>query len=163
AGVAGGPSWPWLFQHPNVVWRIANRLNHTGTFSLDGRNVDGIELWLFWIGEAALLIGLTIAIPVWLLRNAAFCEVCGSWCKLRRDVARVHYFDEELVREHMEAKDFEYLIRLGAAGKITPKHFRIDLQSCPRCSATNLLTVSRIKVSYHNGHPIERVWRVVDR
>jgi hypothetical protein len=110
-----------------------------------------------------MLIGSTIAIPVLLLRRAAFCEQCGAWCKTSKEIARVHHFDEELVREHMEEKDFEYLVRLGPAAKTTPIHFRVDLQTCPRCPNTNLLTINRIKVSYHNGQPIERATRVVDR
>ena len=63
----------------------------------------------------------------------------------------------------MEQKDFEYLVRLGPAIKTTPLHLRVDLQCCPQCPNTNLLTINRIKISYHNGNPIERAKRVVDR
>jgi len=155
---------PWqLAQRPLAVWDTALRLNRVGTFTLNDRPVDGIELWIFWILEAAGLIDATIAIPVLLLRDAAFCEHCGSWCKTTKEIARVQHFDEELVREHMEQKDFEYLVRLGPAIKTTPIHLRVDLQSCPGCPNTNLLTINRIKISYHNGNPIERPKRVVDR
>jgi hypothetical protein len=155
---------PWqLAQRPLAVWNTALRINRVGTFTLNDRAVDGIELWIFWILEAAGLIGATILIPVLLLRNAAFCEQCGSWCKTTKEIARVQYFDEELVREHMEQKDFEYLVRLGRATKTTPIHFRLDLQSCPGCPNTNLLTINRIKITYHNGNPIERPKRIVDR
>ena len=155
---------PWrLFQRPWAVWRVAQHINATGTFTLNGSDVTGVELWLFWAGEALLLIGATIAIPIAMLRKAAFCETCGAWCRTSKDIVRVQHFDEELVREHLEAKDFEYLIRLGPASKITPVHFKVDLQHCPRCKETNLLTVSRVKVSYYNGRPIETAKAVVDR
>jgi hypothetical protein len=155
---------PWqLAQRPLAVWDTALRINGVGTFTLNNRPVDGIELWAFWILEAVSLIGATVAIPVLLLRDAAYCEHCGSWCKKTKEIVRVQHFDEDLVREHMEQKDFEYLVRLGPAVKTTPIHLRVDLQSCPGCPNTNLLTVNRIKISYHNGNPIESARKVVDR
>jgi hypothetical protein len=108
-------------------------------------------------------MGATIAIPIAMMRGQAFCENCGAWCQRNKDVARVQHFDEELVREHMEEKDFEYLIRLGPATSDTPKHLRVELLTCPRCAQTHLLTISRINLQYVNGRKAENAKPVVDR
>jgi hypothetical protein len=161
---AGRGLSPWfLSQRPWIVWRYALRINLVGTFTLNDRAVTGGELWAAWIGEAVLLIGATIAIPILRMRGQAFCENCGAWCKRNKDVARVQHFDEELVREHMEEKDFEYLVRLGPASKGTPVHLRVELLSCPRCGQTHLLTVNRISMKYINGQAHEDAKAVVDR
>src|SRR4051812_38290051 len=161
---AGTPLSPWrLFQRPDLVWRYALRINGIGTFTMNDRAVTGGELWAAWIGEAVLLVSATIAIPILMMRGQAFCESCGAWCKRNKDVARVQHFDEELVREHMEEKDFEYLVRLGPASKHTPQHLRVELQSCPKCAQTHLLTVNRINIKYMNGQPHEDATAVVDR
>jgi hypothetical protein len=109
------------------------------------------------------MLAAIVGIPFTFLRNQAFCEACGSWCKTSKAVARVQHFDEELVREHVERKDFEYLVRLGPAEEATPVHLRLDLQDCPRCPQTHLLTVNRVTVSYNNNARQESAKKVVDR
>jgi len=161
---ASRPISAWrLSQRPGLMWRYALRINEVGTFTLNDRAVTGGELWAFWIGEAFLLIGATIAIPIAMMRGQAFCENCGAWCKRNKDIARVQNFDDELVREHMEEKDFEYLVRLGPATINTPVHLRVELLSCPKCKQTHLLTVNRINIQYVNGRRAENAKPVVDR
>jgi len=49
-----------LAQRPGAVWNTAVRINDVGTFTLNDRAVTGVELWVFWIGEAIALIGCTV-------------------------------------------------------------------------------------------------------
>jgi hypothetical protein len=160
----GRNATPWhLFQRPAAVWRFAQAINEEGTFTQNDKPIAGTELWIYWVGEALLLIGTVFAIPFALLKGRALCESCGKWCTQAKAVARVQPFDDDLVRDHMEQKDFEYLVRLGPASEVTPVHLRVDLQTCPKCDQTNLLTVNRVKVSYHNNARIENAKPVVDR
>jgi hypothetical protein len=154
-----------LFERPNVIWNIARDINDTGTFTMNDRPVTGGELWAFWALESVLFLGLTMFLPIRLMRDAAFCESCGHWCKKHEGVVRLATAaDEETLRQRVEAKDFPYLLALGGASRSDPLHIRADVYDCPNCPNTNLLTVSRCTVTVGaNGQRSEKARKIVDR
>ena len=156
------PAWE-LFTRPNAVWSLAQLFNEEGTFMLRDRPVKGTELWLAWGIEALSIVGCTLFIPLLTLRRMAFCESCGSWCEKRKNLARVRALDEDLLREHVENRDFGYLSRLGPPEENASVFHSIELFRCPKCGQTNLLTVNRVTVTYTNGQRAENAKPIVDR
>jgi hypothetical protein len=154
-----------LFQRPWVIWNLARDINETGTFTMNDRPVTGAELWAFWAGESVAFLALTMFVPIRLLRDAAFCESCGRWCKKTEGVVRLATTaDEETLRQRVEAKDFDYLLALGGASRTDPVHIRTDLYDCMNCPNTNLLTVSRVTVTISaNVQASEKAKKIVDR
>ena len=152
-----------LFRRPRAVWSLAQLINEEGTFMLRDRAVKGTELWLAWGIEALTLVGCTLLIPLLTLRRMAFCESCGSWCEKRKNLARVRALDEDLLREHVENRDYDYLSRLGRPEENAPVFHSIELFGCPKCGQTNLLTVNRVTVTYTNGQRAENARPIVDR
>ena len=160
---ASAPPVSEMAADPHAIWRVAVAINREGTFTLNDRPVNGVELWLGWACEGLILIGFTAGIPLALMRDLAFCENCRIWTRRQKGIYRVNHGDEDVLREHMENKNFDHLAKLGLSDAATPVHLRVDLHACPRCDQTNLLSVNRITIGYSQGNRRESVKKVVDR
>ena len=154
-----------LLTKPMGVWFLANRINEVGTFGI-GRGDDMIKgpfLWLLWLVEAAVILGVATVVPYRMLRRQAFCESCQRWCRNREGILSVGPGDEDRLRARLALKDLSALEELGAADMNAPRRLRVDLQNCPACDQMHLLSVSRIDVGIKDGKPVEKVRPIVDR
>jgi hypothetical protein len=159
-----------IAQRPRGVYELAAFLNTRGTFSLRGRVITGVELWIAWGIEALTLVGATALIPIRGLREQAFCENCQAWTRRQRGVLRLGHGDEDTLRRHVEAKNFDHFVRLGLVDRDRPVHLRVDLFDCARCDQTHLMSVSRVTVPYNGKNQrqesattvLDRLWLSAD-
>ena len=156
------PPW-WLFPQPNVVWEIARFLNEQGTFSMRDRPVNGGELWAFWAGEAAMILGCTLLVPLTFLRKLAFCEECQSWCESSGPLVRFQGGDEQTLRQRVLSKDLDHLATFDLPSADDDVFHGVELTSCPKCRMTNLLTLNRVKVGFANGERTEKAKPIINR
>ncbi len=154
-----------LFRQPNDIFLIAQGVNQEGTFSLSSSGaVKGTELWACWGFEALIIAGCTALIPIAMMRDLAFCETCSRWCGNVKGVLRLQPTNEDLLRERLETRDIKHLLGLNRANSETPTHLRVDLDSCPSCKETRLLSVSRVAVAYNNkNHRNESAKKIIKK
>ena len=166
---AGEPMSPraiWeFFRRPNAVFDLAKHINVKGTFSLSSSGaVNGTELWLCWGFEALIIAAGAALIPIAMMRDVAFCETCSRWCGNVKGVLRLQPTNEDMLRERLEARDVKHLLSLDRANSETPTHLRVDLDSCPACKETRLLSVSRVAVAYNNkNHRSESAKKIINK
>ena len=154
-----------LLVRPDGVWFLANMINQTGTivFGSTETPIRGPVLWLLWAVEAAIVVGIASQVPVRMLRHLAYCEPCERWCDRHQGVLSFRYGDEAALRSRLERKDLAVLQELGQADMDAAQRFRVDLDNCPQCQHTHLLSVFRVDVTYQKGNRQEKAVRIIDR
>jgi hypothetical protein len=154
-----------LLMKPSGVWFLATEINHVGTFGIGGGNdmIKGPFLWILWLVEAGVVLGVATVVPYRMLRSWAFCESCQQWCRTREGILSVGHGDEERLRARLALKDLSALEELGPADMSAPRRLRVDLQNCPACDQMHLLSVNRVDVGIKDGKPVETVRPVIDR
>ena len=154
-----------LLARPDAVWGVATMINHTGTivFGTEETPIKGPLLWVLWVVEAGVVVGIGSQVPVRMLRHLAYCEPCERWCGRHQGVLSVGYGDEAALRSRLERKDLAVLQELGHADVDAARRFRVDLDNCPQCQDTHLLSVFRVDVTYQKGNRQEKAVRVIDR
>jgi hypothetical protein len=131
---------------PTIVWGLVQTINQAGAWTIFGLTPTGFLLWILWLGESVLILVPAAMLPLRLVADP-FCEHCNSWCALDQGVARLRASPGPDLKRRMEAKDLEYLERLGRVKPGASEWLRLDLHSCPHCDVTNTLTVKAVTVS----------------
>ena len=155
-----------LLTKPNVVWELATEINQYGTFGMaKGDPIRGAFLWVLWMIEAGVVLGVASVVPYRMVRRLAFCESCQKWGRNREGILSVAPApDEDRLRARLALKDLSALEELGPADMNAPRRLRVDLQNCESCNQMHLLSVYRVDVSYDkNGHRTDKARPLVDR
>lgn len=142
------PTLLQLFSSPSSVWDIAWSINDTGWFTLfrSKTNLSGIILTLFWIAEAAVVIGITVVIPLGFVRGRVFCEDCNVWCNERKDLARFGLTSNPEVKKRLAAGDLAALGELPTEEVLLHQpYIRVDSQRCEGCNATAAFSATEVK------------------
>ena len=142
-----GPTLFQLFSSPRAVWNIAWGINETGWFTLFHSNtqLSGIILTLFWIVEAAIIVGITVIIPLGFVRGHVFCEDCSVWCKEKKDLARFGFARSPEVKQRLVDGDLTALVELPTEEVLLNQpYIRVDSQSCEQCKGTAAFSATEI-------------------
>jgi hypothetical protein len=140
-------SYRALVMHPMLDVRLIQFVNRTGTWrmQLDARNVAGPLLLVFWIGEALIIVGGGVAIPINVLYSGdPVCKECGSRCKRVPNLPRFAVDRQVEFLEIMDRRDFDKITPFPAARSSDDPELSPRLMSCPKCRTMNVLTVNRI-------------------
>jgi hypothetical protein len=132
---------------PDMLWGAINRVNEVGPWKIGSSTVSGGFLWLVWAIEAAIILGATILTAVATASATPFCEACQSWCDKTDRLMLVADAEADELKRRMEAKDFDYLKRLGAKPDSQREWVNVSICHCPACGQTNTLTVRRERLT----------------
>jgi len=142
-----GPTLFQLFSSPGVVWSVAWEINETGWFTLfrSKTQLSGIILTLFWIVEAAIIVGATVIIPLGFVREHVFCEDCSVWCKEKKDLARFGLARSSGVKQRLTEGDLTALGELPTEKVLLHQpYIRVDSQRCEQCNNTAAFTAKEV-------------------
>jgi len=130
-----------LMQKPQALWDIIKVINQYGTWgSSKDSMTTGVELWLIWLGEAAVVLLISTVISAEIIKSQPFCEVCKLWCSASEKLVLSAADDPAPFRRAVDTGDFTFLQKLGPGNdKIT--HLHAHLHSCPSCGTLNTLTL----------------------
>jgi hypothetical protein len=135
-------SWMKLAKSPGMLWGLICAINQDGTWSLGSDPVTkGTALWAFWLGEAALVIGLAVIIQIKILSLHAFCERCERWGSYGAKIALAPPQNLTQLKLQLEAGDLRTLESLGPASP-GADHLSAKLDSCPQCQQLNTLSLT---------------------
>ncbi len=136
-----------LILDPHLLWIAIRKINQVGTWGYGSLVPTGIVLWAWWGIEALMMVGAAMVAGAIMLSGEVFCEMCEEWCKKAEGACTVKSADRAEMKQRMEAKDFGYLEKLGAAEPGATAWVTLDILTCPTCRATNTLSASSKKVS----------------
>ncbi|MBI1827596.1 MAG: hypothetical protein HYR83_14565 [Planctomycetes bacterium] len=78
-----------IWAHPRAIWEFAKVVEATGWESISGRVHNGWAMWLFWAGEAILIVLCVTWLAPFAIVNRVYCERCGRWAKVFTPLARL--------------------------------------------------------------------------
>jgi hypothetical protein len=70
------PSLLAMFLSPGALWEVMGSVASTGWFEIKGSTPSGLLLWLFWLAEAAIFVGVCAFASVG-AGAVVWCEACG--------------------------------------------------------------------------------------
>jgi len=147
---SGGGTVPLLdaLTDPSALWSFIKDLNETGWYSKGYSKSQATEkggiLWAAWAGEALLAAGLTPGCAVFLWRVEVYCEVCGVWCSVKRDVAKRKAGSAPALEARIKEGDLTALEGLPVAADEKETCYRVDQNLCPQCGNTGTYRVLKI-------------------
>jgi hypothetical protein len=142
-----GITWARLARHPRGVWYMMKLINRYGTWTFDNGKTPttGWQLWVVWAIEAALVIGIGIAVTIFVQRLHPYCETCGQWCRRTARLYLAPVADVLQLKGQVEAKNLQALEGLGPGSK-RGDHTHIELDSCSTCGQFHTLSVGQVTV-----------------
>jgi hypothetical protein len=143
--------WTVLAQRPGKLWNVICLINQHGTWGLSsGSTTNGWELWVVWLLEAALVIGVAVFSGLGVLSHRPFCESCEVWAKRGAKMVLAAPQNLSQLKLQLEANDFRSIESLGPGNKAAT-HLVAVLDSCERCRqfhtmSLTLVTIGRTKL-----------------
>ncbi|HSS47747.1 MAG TPA: TIR domain-containing protein [Thermoanaerobaculia bacterium] len=135
----GLPGLLELAASPARLWHLLRGINETGSWNIWGYKPTGVVLWLLWSLEAVLITGLSTLVSFFTVElGDAFCEACGTQCKLEGG-AKLRNCDRAELKRRLEMKDFAFLAALGARRSGSQQWLALNLWRCKKCGTTNAL------------------------
>lgn len=135
-------NWLQLAARPGMLWSLICAINQDGTWSLGSSPATkGTTLWVYWLGEAALVIGLALSIQKAILGLHAFCERCERWCSRGAKIPLALPQNLTQLKLQLEANDLRTLDGLGPA-RPGGDHLTAELDSCPQCRQLDTLSLT---------------------
>src|SRR5882724_364607 len=70
-----------LMARPQALWELIKLINEYGTWGMSkGDTTKGTELWVIWVLEALVVLGIATLASMGVLEMQPFCEKCKLWC-----------------------------------------------------------------------------------
>jgi hypothetical protein len=149
--------------HPRLLFDLILAVSETGAWRILGVTPSGPVLWIVWLVEASLIMGIALFFAADKL-SEPFCESCERWSDRQEGIATVADADAEELRKRLEAKDFAFLEALGAKKANAGSWVRLDLHSCPDCGMLNTLSVKQVILKVDkNGKESQGLKEVMNR
>lgn len=95
-----------LFTHPGMLWEAAWQINAVGTWGIRGATISGGFLTVFWVIEAAMLVGVPVLSSL-VADIEPFDEASNEWAE-KQEAASVFDFieDPQALKTQLEARNY---------------------------------------------------------
>jgi len=133
-----------LITDPVDLLRALNDITKDGAWSLVGWTPTGIMLWLFWIAEAVVILGVSAFASSVLLGGRCFCERCGLWAPSRTLKPYVFVEDVDDFGERLEKRDWSVLKAFAKGPEGANPHFEFELTACRSCNEFCVLGITLV-------------------
>jgi hypothetical protein len=134
--------WKELFLNPRSVYTVAAALNEHGTYtrkkenSGEARPVEGLELAMVWLGEAAIMIGGIVWVSAMLIKHRPFCERCQRWATPWAQSILFKPTDTLDAEGRVAHGDISGLQGMSRTTATTNPRLSLSIQQCPQCAET---------------------------
>lgn len=134
-----------LAYQPDLLMGAIQFFGENGIWEMNGSTPTGWGLYIVWILEALIIVGLTVSTA--LAKVTPFCEACHEWS---RPALCPAYFalpesPDELVRD-LEGENYEPLHRLTQLPYDLDDRLHVTVHECPHCDAT-WMSVDRVIIT----------------
>jgi len=140
----------WIFvmsKHHNLIFSIFGIFNFAkevaifGSWSIFGFTFKGTLLYMVWLVEALIIVGLTSFVSVECSKLYPFCEKCKRWFKNKITISGLEIPNNvDNFKEALEGGHFSSLLNLGKS-KSEADYLQIVLPHCPACGDKHYLSV----------------------
>jgi len=137
------PGYARLILSPLTLARYIQLFNDNGYWTMSSTDKDaphGLLLSLFWLAEAATILGAAIAVAYSTTRANVFCESCNAWGKKPVTLRTTAPGDPVQLRQTLETHNFTYLNSLGPATDAA-HYWSLVYEYCGNCDKLHALTI----------------------
>lgn len=135
---------PRLFLEPGTIWDVAKDISETGWYSIFGMTPKGVFIWILWLIEAVIVIGIITVMSAAAIPDRTYCEPCRVWAADSPE-KRLQLTEDQALLERAWAGDIEALSLLPLAIRREYPQLAIETSACPRCEDTNTYRVNVIQ------------------
>lgn len=147
---------------PFVILGVGAEMWDKGYFSFKDLTPTGWVLGLLWVGEALIVMGLAIAIPVSGSLDRVFCEELGRWTSDKESVSLLEPIPRPAeFRQALEQGNFQELLRLRRI-KHGAFHFtELEVDYCSGHDGLFVLTVKDVHVQMEKEKAVRKEENIV--
>jgi hypothetical protein len=129
--------------NPVMFSRIIFLIGKSGTWMFKGDLVNGVPLYLLWMGEAGLIVAAGTLLPIaGLYSDEPVCAGCGRRCVRAPGFPRFSARNQAEFLSAIEGRNFDSLAGFAAPENADAPELSVKVMSCPDCGTTHVLTVS---------------------
>jgi hypothetical protein len=146
--------YDWELEITFIVlpWNLVNEMLYiadVGAWSfMSSDNVSGVVLYLVWLVEAGIIMGIAAVLPYKRIAPMAFCEACSKWVEDKTTIGPFEpVSDPKAMRRDLEQGEFAVLGSIEGADEEAPNFTLMELARCDACDDLHLLTISSHSVS----------------
>ena len=142
--------WVWaVFEgHPVVLSPLTllsalQRVAEEGAWSLSSWTPKGFWLYLFWIMEGLIIVGVAAFTAPTVLSDVPFCETCSAWVKDKKVFGPFQVPElPDTLKPKLESGDFSVLEQLEKPKSTPQQWLMVELLYCPSCAERVFLAVT---------------------
>jgi len=144
----------WIFAYSNQetlalmpaeILDILQYLSKQGIWSLHGMTPRGIELYIVWGIEAAMIAGLSLFVAWAFSESDPFCEPCNAWATGIHVVTSQEPINDPIeLKKRLEQGNIAILNSLNRIDSESEPHTSIVIRHCNTCNESNYLTVNAV-------------------
>jgi hypothetical protein len=129
---------------PTALWHFIQIIDQHGIWSLGfGARPTGLALAAIWLGEAAVILALSVAWAQQKSVENVFCEHCGKWGVVR-PLMQISPLSSDQLRTDILAGNFDLLTHAERSESGEDCWNDIVLEGCDTCDNLQTLTVTRV-------------------
>lgn len=129
---------------PLDMLTLMQRIAEKGVWSVKGLTPTGTVLYLIWVMEALIIIGVAGFMSWRSLKVLPFCERCNQWVDQSHKVTALDFvLDPDALRSQLERGEFVALEKLKRTVGNTD-YTELELMHCPSCQDLFLLSVTTV-------------------
>ena len=136
-----------IFMDPSFVWEAASLIADGGWYSLGSFTPSGMILWIFWLVEAAIIVGLASFISASSLEGEVFCEACNDWADQENGITRLQRPKESGGVGDLAAENISLPLVLPPFERGKKRSLRFDRWHCSKCDQLDVLLLNSVEFS----------------
>ncbi len=123
---------PTLFTSPVLLWNMLQAVNQNGWFEMFGGPVTGGMLWVFWLVEAAIIVGMITIFGMNAISDEVFCERCRAWTDTG-EMLRLAVPEKLEELQSLAAGNLEGLYALEPVPLLEYPRMQVETKQCSVC------------------------------
>jgi hypothetical protein len=131
---------------PASIWRAMGVIGAHGVWSI-GRSsstpVSGTTLYVVWVIEALIVLGVSAFISHVFMVRKPFCERCNSWVNRKNSLPKLSPPEDASTLDGLDDGDISGILTLEG-NPMGSMHLQVDLQACRTCDEMHLMSISAV-------------------
>ncbi|HPR64099.1 MAG TPA: hypothetical protein PK014_07725 [Thermoanaerobaculia bacterium] len=134
---------------PAHLFSVLKIIASEGAWSIFGWTPRGVALYLIWLIEGGMIVGIAALMSMTVINGKVFCEKCKKWLTVSRVLGPYQMVSDlgGLVVQ-FENGNFDSLGNLELATDADTTYLTVDLSMCAVCMQMYLLTVNAVQLTY---------------
>ena len=136
---------PTMFFSAEANWDAVLAINNNGWFEMAGGTPSGIFLWVLWLIEAAIIVGMITSFGFGAVAQEVFCERCHCWIE---DGPTLHLAAPERMEtlQRLGSGHLEDLYQLDLVAFDEYPRMQVETKNCQECQNTATCRIKAVSL-----------------